>query len=807
MKKTRFCILLAALLLASTPVFAGPIADRVFNGGAKSLAKQVQNLNKKAAELEEKAAGIEEKVLALSDRDRRAYQAELERLGFVPPAGLFNDPQALLTGAPEAPEGGGGIAGLIGGIFGGGGSSSSGASSGGGGTTTQPATAPTTTESGSGGTFTLTGIPSQYNGKYAMSSGGNTAGTINVVGAQTLTLLEQGISATFVPIRNGRAVLNLYVGTIGRLNRYTGSDTIDIGVIISDQASVGNVLDFDFNMEVIVGFENVSFRNGSATMAWSAGEVEEGVSSSAAPGIFTLTGIPSQYNGKYVMFQSRDAAIIGAQAFVNVEGEYNGTLTPIRNGRAAMNLWRVSPAGFAPYKGTDTVKATVMIYNQATVKDSDSSTEEISVEFASVSFRNGDATQAWSTGTVVEAPPPGRTTGVTAARESAKSTSILVGWNAVEGATGYIVYYSATGTDSDAAREGSPTATTFTSTRKSTEEVHYFKVSAVNSGGEGTPSAWVRVEAANPTTWTAVDATGAFGTRDNSIYAIAFGNNRFVATGQRGRMAYSADGVSWTAVANSGFPSHSLSDIRAIAFGNNRFVAVGETGGMAYSEDGETWTAVAAGTSRNPGQSTFGITSISDIAWGNNRFVAVGGDGKMAYSADGASWTAIPPGTDAGQSSFGNEGIAIIVYANNRFVAVNFGSKIAYSTDGARWTAVENSGFGSSRINAIAWGNNRFVAVGREGKMAYSADGVSWTAVDATGAFGTRDNSIQAIAFGNNRWVAGGEINKMAYSVDGVNWTAVANSGFGRFYIDDIVYANSRFIAVGGGGRMAYADW
>jgi outer membrane murein-binding lipoprotein Lpp len=74
MKKNRVYILLAALLLAAMPVFAG-------GNSAKSLAKQVQNLNKKAAELVEKAAGIEEKALALSDKDRRAYQAELERLG------------------------------------------------------------------------------------------------------------------------------------------------------------------------------------------------------------------------------------------------------------------------------------------------------------------------------------------------------------------------------------------------------------------------------------------------------------------------------------------------------------------------------------------------------------------------------------------------------------------------------------------------------------------------------------------------------------------------------------------------------
>ena len=105
-------------LAVAAPVQAGGIVDRVFNSGAKSLAKQAQNLIKQAAALQEKALGIEDKALALSDKDRRTYQAELERLSFQPPEWLFNDAQALLTGAPPAPESPGGILSLLAGIFG-----------------------------------------------------------------------------------------------------------------------------------------------------------------------------------------------------------------------------------------------------------------------------------------------------------------------------------------------------------------------------------------------------------------------------------------------------------------------------------------------------------------------------------------------------------------------------------------------------------------------------------------------------------------------------------------------------------------
>ena len=71
------------------------------------------------------------------------------------------------------------------------------------------------------------------------------------------------------------------------------------------------------------------------------------------------------------------------------------------------------------------------------------------------------------------------------------------------------------------------------------------------------------------------------------ILAIAYGSdgnavNRFVAGGQYG-MVYSADGITWTAISaqNSTFYA---SAIRGIAYGNNRFVAVGADGKMAYAD-------------------------------------------------------------------------------------------------------------------------------------------------------------------------------------------------------------------------------
>ena len=117
-------ILGTALLLAIALALTG------CDFAAKSLAKQTADAAKQMAELQDKAGDIEEKMAALSPKDRRAFQAELERLGVAgSPDWLYGDEEGLLTGAPEETEeerGSGGILGFIGGLFGGGGSSSSG---------------------------------------------------------------------------------------------------------------------------------------------------------------------------------------------------------------------------------------------------------------------------------------------------------------------------------------------------------------------------------------------------------------------------------------------------------------------------------------------------------------------------------------------------------------------------------------------------------------------------------------------------------------------------------------------------------
>ena len=283
--------------------------------------------------------------------------------------------------------------------------------------------------------------------------------------------------------------------------------------------------------------------------------------------------------------------------------------------------------------------------------------------------------------------------------------------------------------------------------------------------------------------WTADDELGnsingiAWG-NDKFVAVGSYGHGHANSTGtfiENGTMVYSADGITWTAVADSTFNETHRGpgeyddryNIYAIAWGNDKFVAGGANNNLAYSMDGITWTAVTNGGFE-------GFEEITTIAWGNGKFVAGGAQGTIAYSTDGVNWTAVLESTFKipleDEGAFITNPVNAIAWGNGKFVAGGIkydgGKSIAYSTDGVNWTVANVEDY--NYFSAIAWGGNRFVAAGGrsswEGGAAYSTDGVNWTINLKTDEGSYIVNYAKCITWGNGKFVVGGYLGKIAYS-------------------------------------------
>jgi len=120
--------------------------------------------------------------------------------------------------------------------------------------------------SGKGGTFTLTDIPSEYNGMYAGLHGwGTPEGIQSVQGDNNFNTIT-GVTS-YPRILNGSVSIPMWcVYSNGKIARYSGNDTI-INVIVSIYDSETHSLQI---IEVIDSrsFDFVTFSNGNATKSW-----------------------------------------------------------------------------------------------------------------------------------------------------------------------------------------------------------------------------------------------------------------------------------------------------------------------------------------------------------------------------------------------------------------------------------------------------------------------------------------------------------------------------------------------------------
>lgn len=240
-------------------------------------------------------------------------------------------------------------------------------------------------------------------------------------------------------------------------------------------------------------------------------------------------------------------------------------------------------------------------------------------------------------------------------------------------------------------------------------------------------------------TWTAMS-----GLKNAYVYAVANGNNRFMATGVWNSQ-YCTNGVTWC-------PTNTLNNASyfGVAFGKDRFVTVGS--GSYYSIDGLNWTAMTG----------LADTTYARVAYGNDRFVTGGNYGYPRYSVDGETWVAM-----TGISTHTDHSIHGIAYGNGRFVAVCNDGNSYYCTDGTTWSAM--TGLDTYNYYCVAYGNGKFVSINEYGSSYYSTDGTTWQKGNKL-----ESSVFQDITYGNDRFIAVGESGKSYYSLDGINWTAMS---------------------------------
>ena len=112
-------------------------------------------------------------------------------------------------------------------------------------------------------------------------------------------------------------------------------------------------------------------------------------------GLFALTNIPSEHNGKYVHLasSSADVQLFGDQS-VNMA---TGTIVPSRisNGSVSIPMWIVTGGTVNRYSGNHTVSIAIAIINSATVSG-DVLNSGLTITFESVTFSNGSATKSFN---------------------------------------------------------------------------------------------------------------------------------------------------------------------------------------------------------------------------------------------------------------------------------------------------------------------------------------------------------------------------------------------------------------------------
>jgi hypothetical protein len=221
---------------------------------------------------------------------------------------------------------------------------------------------------------------------------------------------------------------------------------------------------------------------------------------------------------------------------------------------------------------------------------------------------------------------------------------------------------------------------------------------------------------------------------------------------------------------------------QAITFGDGLFMAIRDNNAFT-SRDGINWILYERGERGGFGQ--------TDFCYGNGVFAAVGNG--IAASRDGITWN---------YRRFTNQLSSVllrgIAFGNGTFVAVGDRGTIVTSTDGSSW-ALQSAGT-NSPFYSVAYGKELFLA-NTPTEMFSSRDGTNWVVASSRSSFGSK------MRFGNGLFLMfSPDEQGLLTSSNGVDW---AQNLSVTFNIDDLVFAQEKWVAVGGfygGGSFSFTS-
>ncbi|MEI8285801.1 MAG: hypothetical protein WCG15_00740 [Actinomycetes bacterium] len=274
-----------------------------------------------------------------------------------------------------------------------------------------------------------------------------------------------------------------------------------------------------------------------------------------------------------------------------------------------------------------------------------------------------------------------------------------------------------------------------------------------------------------------------------NLYAVTYGNNVFVAVGDRGLIYRSANAYTWTRPTSPN--TDSQYQLRGAAYGNSVFVAVGRKGttGKKHSDKGAYIISSADGNTWVDRSNSSVTGSLFGVAYGNSVFVTVGANDFSRSTDFGNTWSKVSRDATGPKGTFYD-----VAYGNGVFVAVGKGG-IQTSTDGSTWTyrTVSSENF-ASYLFGVTYGNGAFVAVGGKGSkkpahgLVSNNNGVDWTLRDAPASivkYKDKQHLGWKIAYGNSIFVVPTMGTHFEMDDDG-------DRSFGQFIYANTVAINTR---------------